>query len=84
MAASGKRCSFTADLDQLKTCFEELDAGDRGHINYEQLRRLVERLPALEESVVPDLWQMLDSDGDEKVKKKKKEEYNIINKADNF
>ena len=67
MAASGRRHSFTGDLDQLRTCFKELDARETGHINYEQLRRLVESLPNMEESVVPDLWEKLDKDGDGKV-----------------
>ncbi len=67
MATSGKRRSFSADLDQLRTCFRELDAEDTGYIGYEQLRKLVQSLPDTEESVVPDLWEKLDRDKDGKV-----------------
>ena len=67
MATSGKRRSFSADLDQLKTCFRELDSDDTGYIGFEQLRKLVQSLPDTEESVVPDLWEKLDRNKDGKV-----------------
>lgn len=66
-ATSGKRRSFYADLDHLRKCFDEVDHDRSGFIGYSGLTELVGRMPNTGESVVPELMQKLDRDGDGKV-----------------
>lgn len=67
MAASGKRRSFYADLDRLRQHFDSLDAEQSGHIGFKELTKLVESMPGVEESAVPELMDRLDRDKDGKV-----------------
>ena len=67
MAASGKRQSFYADLDRLRQHFDSLDAEKSGHIGLQELTKLIESIPGVEESAVPELMDRLDRDKDGKV-----------------
>ena len=59
--------SFYADLDNLHTCFSDLDPENTGYIGYGELTQLVQNMPSAEESVVLKLMEDLDKDKDGKV-----------------
>ncbi len=67
MAVSGKRRSFYADLDSLRSCFDNVDKRKSGYIGYDELTKLVESMPGTEDSVVSELMEKLDRDKDGQV-----------------
>jgi len=66
-ATSGKRRSFYANLDKLKSHFDSLDHERTGYIGYSELKQLVQKVSDLEEAVLPELMEKLDRDKDGKV-----------------
>ncbi len=66
-AASGKRRSFYADLDRLRSHFDSLDQDRTGYIGYSELQQLVQKMSGIEEAVLPELMEKLDRDKDGKV-----------------
>lgn len=66
-AASGKRHSFYADLERLKTHFDALDQDRTGYIGYSELQQLVQKMSGIEEAVLPELMDKLDRDKDGRV-----------------
>ncbi len=71
-AASGKRRSFYADLDHLRTHFDSLDHAKTGYIGYNDLKELAQKMPDIEEAVLPELMAKLDRDEDGKVSIRKR------------
>ena len=66
-AGTGKRRSFYADLDRLRTQFDSLDQDRTGYIGYSELKQLVEKMSDIEDAVLPELMKKLDRDEDGKV-----------------
>lgn len=68
MAAGGKRRSFYADLDHMRSLFDSVDASKTGLIGFKELCVLVQNIPGIEEATVPELMDRLDRDKDGKVR----------------
>ena len=68
MAAGGKRRSFYADLDHMRSLFDSVDTSETGFIGIKELCVLVRSIPGIEEAAVPELMERLDRDSDGKVR----------------
>ena len=68
MAAGGKRRSFYADLDHMRSLFNSVDTSKTGYIGFAKLCVLVRSIPGIEEAAVPELMERLDRDKDGKVR----------------
>ena len=68
MAAGGKRRSFYADLDHMRSLFNSVDTSKTGSIGFPELCVLVRNIPGIEEAAVPELMEGLDRDKDGKVR----------------
>ena len=68
MAAGGKRRSFCADLDHMRSLFNSVDTSNTGSIGFPELCVLVRNIPGIEEAAVPELMEGLDRDKDGKVR----------------
>ncbi len=66
-ATSGKRRSFYADLDHLKSHFDSIDHSQTGYIGYNELKQLARKMSGIKEADLPQLMNKLDRDEDGKV-----------------
>lgn len=66
--AGGKRRSFYADLDHMRSLFDSVDTTKTGYIGFRELCVLVRNIPGIEEAAVPELMDKLDRDKDGKVR----------------
>ena len=68
MARSSKRGTFFADLEHLKNTFSALDRERKGYIGHAEVAMLAKTECGMDETVIPELLERLDSDKDGKVK----------------
>ena len=68
MARSSKRGTFLTDLQHLKDTFSTLDREHKGYIGRAEVALLAKTECGMDETVIPELLERLDSDKDGKVK----------------
>lgn len=63
----GKRSSFLLDIRELRKTFDEVDTENKGYIDFDGLRLMINGILGMDASMAPELMESLDRDNDGKV-----------------